>query len=328
MKPLVLLNDKAGTAAASGDCAALGEQIRARFAARGIDAEVRLVPGAELVESARSACRAGQHDALIAAGGDGTVNAVASAMVGCGDLTFGVIPLGTFNHLAKELNVPIGDVDAAVDALASAAAQPFNVGEVNGKPFLSFAAIGLYSEVIRHRDAQRRALGRKKWWAMIVALGRMFSRWPLMRVRLRVGDLEHRRLTPLVFVALSEHQIRAFGVEDYSVTGRDALNIYVAAKTSRAGMIWLMIKGTLRLLKPGKDFEIVAAPSAELSRRHRVLHVGMDGEIVDLESPLKFRVIEGGLRMLTPQAAGAAAAASPPPAAGVREIDVPRARVA
>ena len=301
MKVLVLLNGAAGTLVSS-DTGDEADRIARGFAARGVDANVRLVDGANLIDITRAARDSGQFDLILAGGGDGTVNSVASELVGS-RVAFGVLPLGTFNHLAKELTIPL-DLDQAVTALADGKTIRFDVGQVNGRTFLLFCAVGLYSDMIKHRDAQRKVLGRSKLIAGVIAFFRMFSRWPLMRVKLKVGQESLRRLTPVVFVALSEYQIRALGLEDYSCRCRDRLNIYLAAKTKRRGLLWMMIKGFFGLMKPRKDFEVVTAKQAELAVRARTVRVGVDGEVVDLETPLALGVLAGGLKMRVPTGLG------------------------
>ena len=162
MKALVLLNAAAGTLARS-DTQDEPDRIRAAFARHDIAADVRSVPGPDLPRTARDA-RTSDYDLVVAGGGDGTLNSIASELIGS-DKPFAVLPLGTLNHLAKELDTP-ADLDEAVDAisrgLTTGAIEPFNVGAVNDQPFLLFAAIGLYPNVVKHRDAQRKSLGRSK----------------------------------------------------------------------------------------------------------------------------------------------------------------------
>jgi diacylglycerol kinase family enzyme len=301
MRVLVLLNAAAGTLASSanGDEA---ERIARGFGSHGLEVDVRAVEGAKLLEVTREARDSGRFDLILAGGGDGTVNTVASELVGS-RVAFGVLPLGTFNHLAKELAIPL-ELEQAVDALAGGKTVGFDVGRVNGRTFLLFCAVGLYSDMIKHRDAQRRVLGRSKWVAGVIAFFRMFSRWPLIRVRLRVGERSMKRLTPVVFVALSEYQIRALGLEDYSCRCRDRLNIFLAAKTKRRGLLWMMIKGFFGAMKPRKDFEVVTAKEAELGMRGRTVRVGVDGEVVDLTTPLTLAVVAGGLRVRVPAGYG------------------------
>ena len=299
MKVLVLLNAAAGTLAAS-QTSDEAQRVRERFATHGIDADVRAVEGAKLPETARAARDQRTWDMIVAGGGDGTLNAVGAELVGSG-VTFAVLPLGTFNHLAKELDLP-PDLDQAVDALVAGQTVDFNVGEVNGRVFLLFAAIGMYSDAVWHRDAQRKALGRKKWTATVVAYWKMLARWPLMHVRVRIAGGTFRRLTPAVYVGVSEYQLKFMGVESSGCGGRSSLNVFLASKRNRRGMVWLMIKAALRLLRPRKDFEVLCATNLEVSLRRRHVRVGVDGEVFNLETPLRFRLIERGLRMRVPKA--------------------------
>jgi diacylglycerol kinase family enzyme len=305
MKVLVLLNAAAGTLAASKSQDE-ADRLRARFAHHGVEADVRAVPGPELVKLAREARDSRAYDLVVAGGGDGTLNAVGSQLVG-GDVEFAVLPLGTLNHLAKEVGMP-EDLDASVDALVTGRTIDLSVGEVNGQVFLLFCAIGLYSDVVRHRDAQRKSLGRAKWTAMAVAYCKMIARWPLMRVRIKTGGQSFRRLTPLVYVGVSDHQLKLMGLEETSCGGRDALNVYLAAKPHRRGLVWMAIKAMIHRLHPGKDFELLCTDELEVSPHRRHVRVGYDGEVTTLESPLRFRRIKAGLRMRVP-----AAPQDPPP---------------
>ncbi|MCP8938923.1 lipid kinase [Alsobacter sp. SYSU M60028] len=80
-------------------------------------------------------------DAVIAGGGDGTVSAVAGAMVGTG-LTLGVLPLGTGNDFARTLGIPT-DLPAAAEIIASGNVRSVDVGDVNGVVFLNVASVGI-----------------------------------------------------------------------------------------------------------------------------------------------------------------------------------------
>jgi diacylglycerol kinase family enzyme len=297
MKVLVLLNAAAGTLAAS-KTQDEADRLKARFAHHGVDADVRPVPGPNLPKIAKEARDTRAYDLVVAGGGDGTLNAVGSQLVGS-DVEFAVLPLGTLNHLAKEVGMP-ADLDESVDALVTGRTIDFNVGEVNGQVFLLFCAVGLYSDVVWHRDAQRKALGRAKWTAMAVAYWKMIARWPLMFVRLRLPGQTFRRLTPVVYVGVSDHQIRLMGLENTSCGGRRALNVYLAAKTHRRGLVWLALKGLFRRLEPRKDFELLCTEEFELSTHRRHTRIGYDGEVTTLPTPLRFKLIKSGLRMRVP----------------------------
>src|SRR5215218_7247981 len=82
------------------------------FAACGVEAKVSVAGGGdELEEAARRALGRGAR-ALVAGGGDGTVSAVAALVAGSGH-ALGVLPLGTLNHFARDLGIPLGLEEAA-----------------------------------------------------------------------------------------------------------------------------------------------------------------------------------------------------------------------
>ena len=113
----------------------LAASLRDKFAAVGIDARVTLAgSGEEMIGVAREALDDG-ISLVVAGGGDGTMNAVASALVGR-PATFGVLPLGTLNHFAKDLNIPLA-LDDAIANIAHGRPVAVDVGEVNGRIFLN-----------------------------------------------------------------------------------------------------------------------------------------------------------------------------------------------
>ncbi|HVG33349.1 MAG TPA: diacylglycerol kinase family protein, partial [Pyrinomonadaceae bacterium] len=131
------------------------------FSERGSDARITLAKsGNEIVELARRAARDDCHT-VIAGGGDGTINAVASAVVGT-DKRLGVLPLGTLNHFAKDLKIPL-DLEGAVSNIFDAHVARVDVGEVNGRIFLNNSSLGLYPSIVRQREKQQERLGRGKW---------------------------------------------------------------------------------------------------------------------------------------------------------------------
>jgi diacylglycerol kinase family enzyme len=310
MRVLVLLNSKSGTLAAS----ATGDEpdrIRRGFEARGVEAVVRLDDGPGLAEAV-AAAREGGFDAVVAGGGDGTLNTVANALAG-GPVPFGVLPLGTHNHFAKELNVPL-DLDAAVAALAGGEVVDLDVGEVNGRAFLNFSGIGLHPEVVRERDAQREAMGevpvagrvlRKavKLLVGLFAFARKLTDLPILQVWVTAGGHTRRRITPSVIVCNNAHQMQVFGVNNISHPSRDVLNVYVARATGPVAVLRLLLAALFRRLNTAhvRDFEALALPALRIDLRRRKLPVSIDGEVVEMRTPLDYRVRRGGLKVLVPK---------------------------
>ena len=299
MKVLVLLNESAGALAAS-QSRDEPRRIAEAFRTAGHEAEVRTVEPADLGRVSREAADASSaYDAVVAGGGDGTLNTIAAALAG-GGKAFGVLPLGTHNHFAKDMNIPL-ELDAAVDALARATVRGIDVGEVNGRIFLNFSGIGLHPLVVRHREAQRAARGRGKFVALLLAMLRVLRRPPLMRVKIDGHNgLELRRLTPSVIVCNNPHQMKVFGVENVSYPGRGILNVYLARSTRGAGLLWLIVRAMFRRLDTARSFESMALPEVTIHTRRATARVSIDGEVTDLPTPLRYRVRRGGLRVLAP----------------------------
>jgi diacylglycerol kinase family enzyme len=296
MRALVILNQAAGTLAASsaGDEPA---RIRRGFESAGVDVEVRDVEAPHLADVARGAGQEG-FDAVIAGGGDGTLNTIANALAG-GPVAFGVLPLGTYNHFAKELGIPL-ELDAAIAAVARGRVTDLDVGDVNGRVFLNFSGLGLYPMLVKHRDAQRHVLGRRKLFAMFIALFSVLRRMPVLRVRLRFGDANIRRLTPSVIVCNNAHQMKMFGVENASNTDRTVLNVYLARATRWWGVVWLIIRAAFRNLENARKFESIAFPEFTIETKNRHARVSIDGEVTDIRTPLHYRVRKGGLKVIMP----------------------------
>ena len=105
-------------------------------------------------------------------GGDGTVDTVAAALVGT-EVALGVLPLGTLNHFAKDLGLPL-ELGGAVQTIGAGYTVRIDVGDVNGQMFLNNSSLGLYPRIVRHRQKQTERLGRSKWrvslWATLVFL--------------------------------------------------------------------------------------------------------------------------------------------------------------
>ena len=299
----MLLNESAGTLAAAqaGDVAG---RIRSGFAAHGVDADVRAVAPDRLEQTGRDAAAPeSAFDAVIAGGGDGTLNTIAAAVAG-GGKPFGVLPLGTHNHFAKDMNVPL-DLDRAVAALARAvargSARDVDVGDVNGRLFLNFSGVGLHPLLVRHREAQRSARGRNKFLALAFAVLRILRRPPVMRVRIDGGGRSVRRMTPSVIVCNNPHQMQVFGLENVSYPDRGVFNVYLARSTTWLGLAWLFLRALFRKLDSARNFEAMAFRELALSTRRRTARVSIDGEVTDMKTPLRYRVRRGGLKVIVPE---------------------------
>lgn len=296
MRVIVLLNAKAGSVLSSeSEDAAI--RLREGFQAEGVEAEVRPTLGPDLTTAAQRAAKE-RPDAVVAAGGDGTVSGVAGGLVG-GDIPLGIIPLGTLNHFAKDLSLPI-DSESAIEVIRTGHVREVDVGEVNGRVFINNSSIGIYPEVVRDRDAQRTRLGRRKWTAMFFATIATLRRFPVVRVRLDVGDRTVHRTTPFVFVGNNEYEMSLFNVGGRQCLDKGQLSLYTAHRTGRFGVFILALRALIGRLDQAKDFEAACLPEVWIETGKRRLHVAADGEVVMMQPPLHYVVRPKALRVIAP----------------------------
>jgi diacylglycerol kinase family enzyme len=196
MGMVVLINPRAGK---SGNTARRPEtQIAALFAALGETPRiVQPQSGSELISLAREAAR-GNEQTIVAAGGDGTISTVAGELAGM-EKTLGVLPMGTLNHFAKDLRIPL-DLAAAVRAVVHGRVKAVDAGEVNGRIFINNSSLGIYPQIVSRRQMQQQRLGRSKWPAFFRATMHAFRRFPFLHLQIEIEGQQLARTTPFLFV--------------------------------------------------------------------------------------------------------------------------------
>jgi diacylglycerol kinase family enzyme len=295
LKPIpVIINGSAG----AGHDEQAADDLREKFRAAGLEATITLAKGGEeMIEAARKALDDGA-ELVVAGGGDGTINAVASVMAGSG-VPFGVLPLGTLNHFAKDIGIPL-DLAEAVKVLATGRRKDVDVGEVNGNIFLNNSSLGLYADIVHDREKQQRRLGRGKWTAALLASLAALRRFPFLSVRLIVKGERLARRTPFVFIGNNEYKMQglAFGARERLDGG--TLSLFVAQRPGRLGLLRFALRALLGKLGEERDFDVLLTDEMEIATRHRKLRVATDGEVNMMHTPLRYRVRPGALTVIVP----------------------------
>jgi len=287
-----ILNDKAGSNGAA-DARALITRIAAE---RGWRARFVLCSGGDdLTALAAQARAAGAM--VVGGGGDGTIAAVAAALVDT-DTPLGVLPLGTLNHFAKDLGIPL-DLEKAVTALFAGKAVRVDVGEVNGRIFLNNSSIGFYPRIVQEREREQK-LGRSKWLALARASALIFQRSRTLHVDIE-GDHGRRQSYDTPFVFIGNNRYAVSGLEIGTRAVLDGGKLWVCA-APYAGRLTLIALATRALLGFVRDADLAAFESVEADVRMRRPHarVATDGEVVVMRTPLRYRSRPGALRVVVP----------------------------
>jgi diacylglycerol kinase family enzyme len=252
--------------------------------------------GPELLELARRAVK-DDYQTIVAGGGDGTVSTVAGVLAGTRK-TLGVLPLGTLNHFAKDLQLPL-DLDGAMETIMAGHTVQVDVGDVNGQKFINNSSLGLYPRIVKQREKQQR-LGWGKWPAFVWAAISVLRRYPLLDVRLSLDGKQLARRTPFVFIGNNEYEMEGFNIGRRTCLDKGELSLYITHSTGRMGLLRLALRALLGGLRNEKDFMMLCTREIWIKTRHRRAHVAFDGETRIMEPPLHYQVRPGALRVLAP----------------------------
>jgi diacylglycerol kinase family enzyme len=290
----VILNGGSGAGHGSEDM----ERLRLAFREAGLEARLSpFHPGEDPRDLARRALESGPP-IIVAAGGDGTVSAVADVVRGTGT-ALAVMPVGTLNHFAKDLGIPLDAAEAA-RTVANGRRIAVDVGEVNGRCFVNNASLGLYPKIVQERNRQQRRFGRSKRTAMLWATLDVLDRSRLLDVRLELDAELRRYRAPFVFVGNNDYIMEGFDIGKRATLGQGMLKVYTTRRSSAGGLLALALRALFGRLRQADDFVELAVRSLRVESRRRRLLVAIDGEVTAMDTPLEFRIRPGALQVVAP----------------------------
>jgi len=285
--------------AGPGDNAKAAQQLAGIFKEAQVNADISVAQsGAEVTELATKATTE-PYKIIVAAGGDGTVNAVAASVINS-DKILGVLPLGTLNHFAKDLGIPT-DLQQAARTIIAGHTINVDAAAVNDRIFLNNSSLGLYPMIVREREKRQR-LGSGKWPAFVWATIQALRRNPFLDVRLRVNGALLDRITPFVFIGNNEYAMDLFNIGARERLDRGELSIYITHGTSRWKLIALALRAVVGRLRNDKDFLALRSDEVKIHTSRKRVRVAFDGEIEVMSAPLQYRVLSRALRVIVPEA--------------------------
>lgn len=291
----VILNANAGTANATGISA---ETIGDMFASHGMRATVDARTGHSMAARLADAM-ASDVEVVVAAGGDGTITAVASALVGT-DKTLAILPLGTVNALAKDLHIPL-NLSQAIAALETGDEHRIDVGEVNGRIFLHKVVVGLIPGVAAGREKIR---GRRDAGAKIGVLRYFFRR--LARAKRFAAVIEPtdgvRRIERVQALAVASNSYDE-GLGQFfarSSLDRGTLTLYVLKHLNARDFLRLTVSMILGRWRNDEALTMESISGVTIDTRTSLIKVMLDGEVETLHTPLNFTIRPKALSVIVP----------------------------
>jgi diacylglycerol kinase family enzyme len=298
----VIFNPNAGTALASGITTA---KLRELFEVAGLPLDIdddEALPISERISRALN----GPADVVVAAGGDGTVLAVAEGLVGSNKL-LAILPLGTMNALARDLGLPLSS-SGAIAALPELQPRTIDLAEVNGRPFLHNVIIGLVPSIAVGREHIRgKGWIDRLWFARFMI--RRFAQARRIALILKADMAEARieRLQTLV-VANNSYEQRFGKIMSRRRLDRGTLTVYLIRSLRLPDAIRLAFEMFWGTWRDDQVIEIEKVRQFDVNGKRKRILATMDGEVLTLDMPLRFSIRPKSLQVLAPVDAAVASA--------------------
>lgn len=281
-----------------------GTDISALVRAHRPDARILIAHDAGQVQPHTAAALRDGATLVVAAGGDGTIRTVAQELAGT-EAVLGVLPFGTRNHFAQDVGIPL-DPEQVFRSFLTGTIRNIDVGFINGRAFLLYAALGLYPAFVRERERYETRGSRHGLWAFARAVWTTLRRYPMLHLEVIAGERRAEHESPFVFVAnnIAMREHLPIGVITRPQMGE--LAVYVAHQMHRRELLHLLLRLSLRSVSEPADLSFACADRMRIESRRKRLWVATDGEVVRMQPPLDISLQRGALRVLVPDPASPA----------------------
>jgi diacylglycerol kinase family enzyme len=287
----VLINRRGGTAAALGD--RLEDTVRAAFQPTGREIALELLDGSQLEEALRR--RHAKTSIVAVGGGDGTLGAAAQALAGS-RTALAILPLGTRNHLARALGVPL-DLGEAAAVAATGERRRMDLGRAGKHVFVNNASIGLYPELLRERD--RREL--PKWLGTIPAAWEVLRKMRPRHYTLTIDGRARSVRTPLLFVGNNRYSLDFASLGERESLRDGELSLCAVRAEGPLQLIAFAVKVLLGLASPEADFDELAEAQSITIEGMGQIGLALDGEVMRMNLPLQLDMLPAALGIVTPR---------------------------
>ena len=299
----VIVNSKSGPDGEANSSA----DIEAAFRKHGMHARViMMAPGQDIGEAVQGLL-VDRPPLVVAGGGDGTINAVASHLLD-GDVTLGVLPLGTLNHFARDLQIPF-ELEDAAKIIAGGHRITVDVGEVNDHIFLNNSSMGLYPAIVAEREHQQKYSGLGKWPALVKATFHALRDPACFNAVVCIQGKQINHRTPFIFVGNNAYVMEGFSMGKRKSMQDGILSLYILHPKKAPGLFWLGIRSLLSVGSHAQDFDDFQVTDFRIESQNAYIEVATDGEVMHMQSPIRYRIRPRALHVLTPRVGAVAARA-------------------
>lgn len=304
LKPLSMIyNEKSGFHATKND--KIYEQLMTKWSDYGFEIQVFDI-GSEanfkvLMDKVKARHKLYDNvGVIVAAGGDGTLNAVASELLHQ-EISLGVLPLGTFNYVARVLNIPL-DIIQAADVIATGESRSSHVARINDRIYLNNASLGLYPLFIKKRELYNRKFGRFPLHAYTSGLDVLIRDRKELKLEIEVNQQKYPVKTPLIFFGNNQLQLQEMNLKIAKCAEIGEVAGVVLARSDKMSLFKTLFQLIRGQLENAADVYSFSGEKVTVYSKKAKLTVAIDGEITEIATPLKFNVDKNALKIMVPYA--------------------------
>lgn len=272
--------------------------------------DIHEIEPAGLKEEIRKAVDGGATRILVA-GGDGTIG-IGAAVVAGTEVELAVLPAGTLNHFAKDMEIPVDLPEAAAVATGTTTSVS-DVAYVGEKLFLNTSSIGAYVIFARVREKLEERLPYKL--ASVFAIISTFLRMRVLAVELEIEGKTQVYRTPLVFIGVDERELQFPTLGNRIKDGKRGLHVMVVRWRGRGKLLSLGLRAIFRGVDEVSrtvEFDSFIVERCTIAMKRPLARVARDGEIESMSTPLEYRIERDKLRVVVGAVGGASADAPDP----------------
>jgi YegS/Rv2252/BmrU family lipid kinase len=273
------------------------KKIQQMFRKKNVHVDIIKVEEPGLLNQTIEKTIAKNYSTIIAAGGDGTISAVASKLMNT-KITLGVLPLGTMNNFAKTLEIP-QELEEAITTIISHQTTQVDVASVNEKYFINNSNIGVYPYLVKHREHEQEK-GKPKWLAVIFAFLRIIFHYPLLELTFKIKDEKIIRKTPIVFIGNNKYHLTPQNLGKRKNLHRHILSIFITKTADRKSFFFLILKIIFGQLEDETLMETFLLKEIVINNKKPTLLVSIDGEQMPMKTPLKYQIHANALTVIIP----------------------------
>jgi len=233
---------------------------------------------------------------FVAAGGDGTINYVAQPLVKT-EAVLGILPVGTLNHFSRDLGIP-PDWRQALDVALRGATRQIDTGRANDRYFLNNISLGLYPEIVEKREEQR---ARGRWKAFAIAGYYAFKTFPHVSINVETEHFFQSIKTHLFMVSNNPYDLSRFGVEAPRVTLEGGqLSVYWLPHGPKIQLVRVLARFLRGRIDAVGGLRVLRTRSVKVQTSDGKIRLGMDGELVEMRTPLVVQSVPSSLLVKVP----------------------------